>query len=167
MTGSDTEAVAIGIDFGTLAGRVVVAAVADGRELASAEHVYRHGAIEERLPGTDERLPRSWALQSPDDWRDVLRHAVPAALSAAGVSADHVIGVATDFSACTVLPTTADGTPLCELDEFAARPHAWPKLWKKSPVSTSAVRLSSLRDTRAIIPSGSPCSVRCSHPCAC
>ncbi|WP_026925045.1 ribulokinase [Glycomyces arizonensis] len=148
MTGSDTDAVAIGIDFGTLSGRVVVASVADGRELASAEHVYRHGAIEERLPGTDERLPRSWALQSPDDWRDVLRHAVPEALAAAGVSADRVIGVATDFTACTVLPTTADGTPLSELDELAARPHAWPKLWKHHAAQPQADRINALAAER-------------------
>ncbi len=148
MTGSDTDAVTIGIDFGTLSGRAVVASVADGRELASAEHVYRHGAIEERLPGTDERLPRSWALQSPDDWRDVLRHAVPAALAAAGVSADQVIGIATDFTACTVLPTTAEGTPLCELDEFAARPHAWPKLWKHHAAQPQADRINALAAER-------------------
>lgn len=148
MTGSPTDAVTIGIDFGTLSGRAVVASVADGRELAAAEHVYRHGAIEERLPGTEERLPRSWALQSPDDWRDVLRHAVPEALAAAGVSADRVIGVATDFTACTVLPTTADGTPLSELDEFASRPHAWPKLWKHHAAQPQADRINALAAER-------------------
>ncbi|WP_199036934.1 ribulokinase [Glycomyces salinus] len=148
MTGSDNEAVAIGIDFGTLSGRVVVAAVADGRELASAEHVYRHGAIEEKLPETDVTLPRSWALQSPDDWRDVLRHAVPKALSAAGVGADQVVGIATDFTACTVLPTLADGTPLCELDEYRERPHAWPKLWKHHAAQSHADRINALAHER-------------------
>ncbi|GAB3223599.1 ribulokinase [Glycomyces halotolerans] len=148
MTGSDQDAVAIGIDFGTLSGRVVVAAVADGRELASAEHVYRHGSIEETLPGTDLRLPRSWALQSPDDWRDVVRHAVPEALAAAGVSADQVIGISTDFTACTVLPTTADGTPLCEIEEFAGRPHAWPKLWKHHAAQPHADRINALAAER-------------------
>src|SRR5438067_9203305 len=35
-----------------------------------------------------------------------------------------------DFTACTMLPVLADGTPLCELPEFAERPHAYVKLWK-------------------------------------
>ncbi|GAA2285140.1 ribulokinase [Glycomyces scopariae] len=148
MTGSDNGAVAIGIDFGTLSGRAVVASVADGRELASAEHVYAHGAIEESLPGSGVRLPRSWALQSPQDWVDVLKHAVPAALAAAGVSADQVIGVATDFTACTILPTTADGTPLCELDEYRERPHAWPKLWKHHAAQGQADRINAVAAER-------------------
>ena len=29
-----------------------------------------------------------------------------------------------------MLPTTADGTPLCFLDEYRREPHAWVKLWK-------------------------------------
>jgi L-ribulokinase len=148
MTGSDNDAVAIGIDFGTLSGRVVVASVADGRELASAEHVYTHGAIEETLPGSGVRLPRSWALQSPQDWVDVLRNAVPAALAAAGVSPDQVVGVATDFTACTILPTTADGTPLCELDDLSARPHAWPKLWKHHAAQGQADRINAIAAER-------------------
>jgi L-ribulokinase len=148
MTGSDNDAVAIGIDFGTLSGRVVVASVADGRELASAEHVYAHGAIEETLPGSGVRLPRSWALQSPQDWVDVLRNAVPAALAAAGVSPDQVVGVATDFTACTILPTTADGTPLCELDDLQDRPHAWPKLWKHHAAQGQADRINAVAAER-------------------
>ncbi|SDD18347.1 ribulokinase [Glycomyces harbinensis] len=148
MTGSDNDAVAIGIDFGTLSGRVVVASVADGRELAVAEHVYAHGAIEDALPGSGVRLPRSWALQSPQDWVDVLRNAVPAALAAAGVSPDRVVGVSTDFTACTILPTTADGTPLCELDEFRDRPHAWPKLWKHHAAQGQADRINAVAAER-------------------
>ncbi|MCD0444563.1 ribulokinase [Glycomyces sp. A-F 0318] len=148
MTGSDNDAVVIGIDFGTLSGRVVVASVADGRELADAEHVYAHGAIEEALPGSGVRLPRSWALQSPQDWVDVLRNAVPAALAAAGVGPDRVVGVSTDFTACTILPTTADGTPLCELDEFRDRPHAWPKLWKHHAAQGQADRINAVAAER-------------------
>ena len=35
-----------------------------------------------------------------------------------------------DFTSCTMLPTLADGTPLCMLPELRRNPHAWVKLWK-------------------------------------
>ncbi|WP_037841940.1 ribulokinase [Streptomyces sp. NRRL F-5126] len=126
---TDPTAATVGVDFGTLSGRAVVVDVADGAELGSAVHTYTHAVMDRALPGGRE-LPPDWALQMPQDWRDVLRHAVPDALRAAGVRPDQVIGIATDFTACTVLPTTRDGTPLCELPGFADRPHAYPKLWR-------------------------------------
>ncbi|MEV6006977.1 ribulokinase [Streptomyces sp. NPDC051976] len=121
--------VTIGVDFGTLSGRALVVAVDDGRELGSAVHEYTHAVVERALPG-GRVLPADWALQIPQDWRDVLRFAIPRALEAAGVRPQQVVGIATDFTACTVLPTTADGTPLCELPAFTDRPHAYPKLWR-------------------------------------
>ncbi|MFI0939672.1 ribulokinase [Streptomyces sp. NPDC021020] len=124
------DAVTVGIDFGTLSGRALVVAVADGREMGSAVHDYTHGVVESALPDGGSALPPDWALQIPQDWRDVLRFAVPRALEAAEVRAEQVIGVAVDFTSCTVLPTTADGTPLSELAAFAGRPHAYPKLWR-------------------------------------
>ncbi|WP_433888955.1 ribulokinase [Streptomyces sp. CA-111067] len=122
-------AVTVGIDFGTLSGRALVVSVADGAELGGAVHEYEHGVVEHALPG-GRTLPPDWALQIPQDWRDVLRFAVPRALAAAGVRAEQVVGVATDFTACTVLPTTWDGTPLSELAAYGDRPHAYPKLWR-------------------------------------
>ena len=78
----------------------------------------------------------------------MLRTAVPAALAAAGVDPADVIGIGTDFTACTVLPTTADGTPLCELPEFADRPHAYVKLWKHHAAQPQADRINALADER-------------------
>lgn len=128
--GVDPEAVVVGVDFGTLSGRALVVRIADGSELGSAVHTYRHGVIDRTLPLTGKELPPDWALQVPDDYRDVLRLAVPEAIRAAGVEANRVIGIGTDFTACTMIPTKADGTPLCEIDAYAARPHAYPKLWR-------------------------------------
>lgn len=130
MPRSTLPAVTVGIDFGTLSGRALVVAVEDGTELGSAVHPYPHGVVDQALPATGRPLPPDWALQIPEDWREVLRHAVPEALREAGVRPEQVVGVAADFTSCTVLPTTADGTPLCELPEFAGRPHAYPKLWR-------------------------------------
>ncbi|MGW5666313.1 ribulokinase, partial [Streptomyces sp. NPDC003758] len=111
------EPCVVGVDFGTLSGRAVVVRVRDGAELASAEHAYTHAVLDRTLPdGT--RLPPDWALQVPSDYVAVLRNAIPEALARAGVRPDQVIGVGTDFTACTVLPVLADGTPLCELPEY-------------------------------------------------
>lgn len=105
----------IGVDFGTLSGRAVVARAADGVELGSAVHGYRHAVVSDELPGGGPRLPPDWALQVPPDYVDVLRSAVPRALAVSGVSASDVVGIATDFTPRTVLPTLADGIPLCEM----------------------------------------------------
>ncbi|MEU4605283.1 ribulokinase [Kribbella sp. NPDC023972] len=136
----------IGVDFGTLSGRAVVVRVADGAELGTAVHQYEHGVIEDRLPGSGVKLGPSWALQSPEDWRAVLRNAVPKAVAAAGVPAAEVIGIGTDFTACTVLPALADGTPLCEVDGLADRPHAWPKLWKHHAAQPQADRVNAVAE---------------------
>ncbi|ROO62010.1 L-ribulokinase [Micromonospora sp. Llam0] len=144
----NTDQYTIGIDFGTLSGRAVVVRVADGAEAGSAVHEYRNAVIDRALPTSGKPLPPDWALQDPEDYRDVLRRAVPAALADAGVDPAQVIGIATDFTACTVLPTLADGTPLCQLPELAERPHAWPKLWKHHSAQPQADRINALAHQR-------------------
>ncbi|MGH1562453.1 ribulokinase [Mumia sp. DW29H23] len=139
------DAYVVGVDFGTLSGRALVVAVADGREIASAETTYAHGVLTEALPGLPERrLPADWALQVPSDYLDVLRTAVPEAVRKAGIDPADVIGIATDFTACTMVPTTADGTPLCELPAYADRPHAYVKLWKHHAAQRQADRINAL-----------------------
>ncbi|MGX1274872.1 ribulokinase [Streptomyces phaeoluteigriseus] len=138
----------VGVDFGTLSGRAVVVRVRDGKEIGAAVHVYPHGVIDEALPGGGPQLPPDWALQHPEDWREVLRVAIPTALAEAGVDPACVIGIGTDFTACTVLPAAADGTPLCELPGWAGRPHAWPKLWKHHAAQPQADRINALAHAR-------------------
>lgn len=142
------ETLVVGIDFGTLSGRAVIVRVRDGAELGSAVHEYRHGVVDRVLPSTGARLPRDWALQVPSDYVDVLRVAVPAALRAAGADPADVIGVGTDFTACTMVPTTADGTPLCDLPEFAGNPHAYVKLWRHHAAQHQADRINELAAAR-------------------
>jgi L-ribulokinase len=120
----------IGIDYGTESGRAVVVDTADGRELATAVHPYANGVIDERLPGSGKPLPPEWALQDPMDYIAVLQNAVPKAVAASGVDPSEIVGIGIDFTACTMLPTKADGTPLCTIDVFRDNPHAWVKLWK-------------------------------------
>jgi L-ribulokinase len=138
----------IGIDFGTLSGRAVVVRAADGAELGAAVHEYASGAIERELPASGEPLPPQWALQDPADWISALRHAVPAAVDAAGVAPADVIGIGIDCTASTPLPVLADGTPLCRVERFEARPHAYPKLWKHHAAQPQADRINALAELR-------------------
>jgi L-ribulokinase len=142
------DAAVVGVDFGTLSGRAVILRVADGEELGSAVHEFSHGVVEEALPETGEPLANDWALQVPSDYVDVLRTAVPEAVAASGVRVEDVIGIGTDFTACTVLPTSADGTPLCELPGYRERPHAYAKLWKHHAAQPQADRINALAHER-------------------
>jgi L-ribulokinase len=148
VTQGGSDACVIGIDFGTLAARVLVVRVWDGAALGTAVHDYRHGVMDATLAASGEALPPDWALQDPEDYRDGLREAVPAAIADAGVRPEQVIGVGTDFTASTVLPTLADGTPLCQLPGLAGRPHAYPKLWKHHAAQPQADRINATAQER-------------------
>ncbi|MDR0930036.1 MAG: ribulokinase, partial [Oscillospiraceae bacterium] len=120
---------AIGVDFGTLSARALVVEIGTGRELASATMNYPHAVMDEILPdGT--RLGQDWALEHPQDYLDCLAYTIPKAMRLCGIAAEEVIGVGIDFTACTLLPCLADGTPLCFLPEYKSNPHAYIKLWK-------------------------------------
>jgi L-ribulokinase len=149
MTAAADGGYVVGVDFGTLSGRALLVRVSDGAELGTATHDYRHGVMDSELAATGEPLPPDWALQDPADYLDVLREAVPAALAAAGVDPARVIGIATDFTASTPLPATRDGTPLCQLDGLAGRPHAYPKLWKHHAAQGQADRINAVARDRS------------------
>jgi L-ribulokinase len=139
----------VGVDFGTLSARAVVVRASDGVELGTGIATFGNGAIERALPGSDRPLPADWALQDPADWRAALGTAVRDALRDGGVDPASVLGIATDFTACTVLPVRRDGTPLCEVPELRDRPHAWPKLWKHHAAQSQADRITALAHERA------------------
>lgn len=141
---ADDERYVVGIDFGTLSGRAVVVRVSDGTEVGSAVHDYSHAVMDTVLAGSGATLPPEWALQVPSDYVDVLKTAVSAAVKLAGIDPATVIGIGTDFTACTMVPTLADGTPLNELSQYADRPHAYVKLWKHHAAQPQADRINAL-----------------------
>ncbi|TIC79763.1 ribulokinase [Nocardioides sp. GY 10113] len=143
---SEPEQYVVGVDFGTLSGRAVVVRVADGAELGTAVHEYPHAVLDTHLP-SGRGLPPEWALQVPEDYREVLRTAVPAAVAQAGIDPAEVVGIATDFTACTMVPCLADGTPLDEAGH-ADRPHAYVKLWKHHAAQPQADRINRLAADR-------------------
>jgi len=132
---------ALGVDFGTESGRALLLDLGSGAEVAVSEVGYAHGVIDERLPSSGERLPPDWALQHAGDWLAVLDEAIPAVLERAPQASGRVVGIGVDFTSCTVLPVTADGTPLFTQEGWGSRRHAWPKLWKHHAAQPVADRL--------------------------
>ena len=119
-----------------------------GEEVATAVHPYANGVIDEKLPESGVRLEPDWALQDPNDYLEVFKQAIPAVLKQSGVDPADVIGIGIDFTACTILPTKRDGTPLCFLPEFRNRPHAWVKLWKHHAAQPEANKLNAIARAR-------------------
>lgn len=141
------EKYVIGIDFGTLSARGVLVRVKDGTIISSAVKEYPHGVMDRSLPdGT--ALGQDWALQHPQDYLDCIADIFPKVMNEAGVSADDVIGVGSDFTTCTILPTKKDGTPLCFLPQFQSVPHAYAKLWKHHAAQEEASELNRIAEER-------------------
>lgn len=134
---------AIGIDFGTLSARALVAEIGTGRELSSASMDYPHAVMDRALPDGTPLKP-DWALQHPQDYLDCLQTVIPEAIRKSGVSADDIIGVGVDFTCSTVLPIDANGDPLCLKPEFAANPYAWCMLWKHHAAQDKANRMTEI-----------------------
>ncbi len=124
----------LGLDFGTLSVRALLAdARGRGRRRRRPPPTpaARSCGATGGAPGSPSRWPAGWALQDPDDWLAERRRrgARRRRWRRPPSTRDAVAGVGVDFTSCTVLPALADGTPLARTD-LAARPHAWPKLWK-------------------------------------
>lgn len=154
-------ACSIGLDFGTESVRALLVDVATGETLATAVERYADGVIDERLPGSSQRghsqrpapgdpqrLPPDWALQNPSDWMTGVERTVKGVLAQSGLDPAAVVGLGIDFTSCTVLPTSAGGTPLCEIPAWRGQPHAWPKLWKHHGAQRQADRITRIAAER-------------------
>ncbi len=138
---------ALGIDFGTESGRVMVVRADTGEEVAWSLVRYANGVLDRELPDGTPLKP-DFALQDPRDYLSVLEEGVPAALRQGAVAAEDVTGIGIDFTACTILPVLADGTPLCTLPRYAGDPHAWVKLWKHHAAQPQAHRINEIGERR-------------------
>jgi len=138
----------IGIDFGTESVRAVLVDVSNGKLAASTVYNYTHGVITDKLPDSNIKLETDWALQHPQDYINALKRTVPKLIKSSQVDLEQIIGIGTDFTGSTILPTTDDGTPLALIDEYKNDPHAWPKLWKHHAAQDEANRLTHLAADR-------------------
>jgi L-ribulokinase len=138
----------IGVDYGTQSGRAVLVEVETGNMIAQAVKEYTHGVMDEYLPDGVTKLEPDWALQHPLDYLEVLETAIPAVIMESGVAKEDVIGMAIDFTACTMLPIDTEGRPLCFKDEFKSIPHGWLKLWKHHAAQAEANKLNRIAEER-------------------
>lgn len=146
---ADSAKYVIGLDLGTLSGRAVVARVSDGRILGTHVTEYAHGVMDRKLTAGDgQSLPPEFALQVPNDYVEVLKEAIPAAIKDAGIDKEDIIGIGVDATSATVFVTDAEGKPLNEYDEFKNNPHAYIKLWKHHGAQEQADRLVAAAEER-------------------
>ncbi|WP_010290002.1 ribulokinase [Kurthia massiliensis] len=138
----------IGVDFGSLSARAVLVDITNGDVVSSAVRDYPHAVMTATLPDGTTTLGRDWALQHPQDYVDCLIQTVREAVQTSDVAKEDIIGLSVDFTACTVLPIQADGTPLCFLPEFEREPHAWVKLWKHHAAQYEADKINALAAER-------------------
>lgn len=141
----------IGLDYGTLSGRAIIADCKDGTVLASAVKEYDHGVMSEYLPDGTELTGTGWALQNPKNYIDVLKYIIPEAVAQSGVSSKDIIGIGLDFTSCTMLPVDENNVPLCLLVKNVSRPHAWVKLWKHHGAQKQADEINELLKKRGEI----------------
>lgn len=139
---------ALGLDYGTESVRAVVVDIRSGAIAGQGTQPYAHGVIDRTLPSSGATLPPDYALQHPQDWLTDLAAAVQAAMSAAGIAPEQVIGIGVDFTSCTMLPCLNDGTPLCLTERFKHTPLAWPKLWKHHGAKAAADRINQVARER-------------------
>ena len=131
----------IGIDFGSLSGRAVLMDTETGREVATATLDYPHAVMDTKLAKTGATLPADFALQDPADYLLVLETVIPAVIREAGIDKADVVGIAIDFTCCTLFPVTEQGTPLCFDPAFADEPLSYVLLWKHHAAQKYADRL--------------------------
>jgi L-ribulokinase len=135
---------ALGIDYGTESGRVLLVDISNSEELATHVTPYPHGVIDETLPGSRRRLGLHWALQHPDDYLEVLRCSVPEVVKTTSINPTDIVGIGIDFTTCTMLPIDSKGTPLCLLPEYRDHPHSWVELWKHHAAQGEADRINEI-----------------------
>ena len=135
----------LGLDYGTLSVRALLLDMENGNEVAVAEYVYPHAVMgKETFPEADDSI----ALQHPQDYLDGLQTTAAEVMRVSGIRPEQVCGIGIDFTACTALPVTADGTPLCFLDAYKNNPHAYVKLWKSHSAQFEADRITEVARKR-------------------
>ncbi|MCM1123306.1 MAG: ribulokinase [Eubacterium sp.] len=143
----ETNKYVIGLDYGTLSARAVMAEVHNGEVIAESIYPYPHGILR-TAPGTETELPADFAIQEIDDYVDAMYHTIRTVVEESGCKTENVIGIGIDATSSTFLPLTSDNIPLGKTERFATNPHAQLKLWKHHGAQEEADRITALAKER-------------------
>ena len=139
-----TDALVLGLDFGTDSVRCLLADASDGTHLAVAASPYERWAA-----GRYSDAGRSQYRQHPRDGIEAMERAVRACLAEAGPdAAARVAGLSVDTTGSTPCLTDADGVPLALHEAFADEPDAMFVLWKDHTAAEEAARINRLAGER-------------------
>ncbi|MBG0787497.1 MAG: ribulokinase [Anaerolineaceae bacterium] len=138
----------IGIEFGNEIVTALLVNVSNGKCANVEDYQYTHGIITDRLPDSNIELAPGWALHHPRDYITALKRIVPRLLKGNNIDASQVIGIGVSFADSTLIPTTEDGTPLSQLDDYKDDPNAWPKIGRHSAAKDKADKITELAADR-------------------
>lgn len=131
---------AIGIDYGTESGRVILVNIENGDIVATSVTPYPHGVITGHL--NNQSLGKETALQVPQDYLEVLINSIPEVTK--DINTNDIVGIGLDFTSSTILPVDENLNPLCETKEHENNPHAYVKLWKHHEAEEEAKHLNKI-----------------------
>ncbi len=120
---------ALGVDFGTLSCRAVIADTENGEIVASCVSEYAHGVMDEALPCGVE-LPPDSAYQHPQDYIIALSEVTKKMFRESEISPEQIVGMGFDFTACTLMAVDESFEPMYKHDEFSSDPNSYAMLWK-------------------------------------
>lgn len=129
---------AIGIDFGTLSGRILVLDIENHKECCTRVVDYPHGVIDKQIG--EFKLLDNWALQDPKDYLLVLS-SIENLLKENQINVNDILSIGIAFTSSTILPVNDKGLPLCFDEKFKNKPHAYVKLWKHHAAQNQADRI--------------------------
>ena len=138
----------IGLDYGSLSCRGILAAADNGAIVAEETFAYPHGIMDDFLPDGTPLTP-GFCLQHPSDYLEALHAIIPALMKKSGVLPAQIVGIGVDATASTVIPVDENMQPLCLDPVFSSHPHAWVKMWKHHAAYSQAEKLTAIsRDQR-------------------
>lgn len=130
---------AIGIDYGTGSGRIIIVNIYTGEVISISVVKYKSGTIQSSL--NNQPIPNTYALQDATDYMDVLIEGIPSALKQANINKEDIVGVGIDFTSSTIVIADEQLQPLSSKENFKNNPHAYVKLWKHHGASKEAEKM--------------------------